>query len=204
MTIGEHLNDVSVLGDGSVRVVWAADEDDSVNPQHDVFGSTLELPPPPPTEVSFAQFVVRDLRIRDSILCPNGVSLVAEFTPAAGTSPDATAEPVALRLTRPSAPSDFWPANAAMPINGFTPFSFGPTRFQTISGSERTRTGIEVFLIKPDAPGRGFAMTDLHSSPSPGDYSTVTVEFEIGSQVGRQTVQLVQTPPGSGRWVLRR
>ena len=203
-TIGEHLNDVTVLGDGSVRVVWAADEDESTNPLHDVFGSTFSLPPAAPTQVDFAQFVVRDMRVRDPIVCPNGVSVVAEFTPAPGTSPDATAEPVVLRLTRSAAPSDFWPANAAMPINGFTPFSVGPARFQLISTAESLRTRIEFFLIKPDSPGRGFAMTDPHSSPAAGDYSSVTVEFTIGNQVGRQAVQMIQMPPGSGRWVLQR
>jgi hypothetical protein len=29
-------------------------------------------------------------------------------------------------------------------------------------------------------------------------------EFEIGNQVGRQDVRLVQWPPASGRWVLLR
>jgi hypothetical protein len=49
-------------------------------------------------------------------------------------------------------------ANPALAPSGdavvweFTPFSFGPTRFQSISGAERRRTGIELFLIKPDAP----------------------------------------------------
>jgi hypothetical protein len=203
-TLGEQLSDVSVLADGSIRVVWAADEDASPTALHDVLGATITLPAVPPTQVSFAQFVVRDMRVRDPLVCPNGVSVVAEFTPAPGTTPNATSEPVTLRLTRAAAPSDFWPAGAAMPINGFTAFSVGSTRFQTISGSERTRTGIELFLIKPDAPGRGFAMTDPFSSPAGGDYGSVTVEFAIGSQVGRQTLQLVQVPPGSGRWVLPR
>jgi hypothetical protein len=201
-TIGEHLNDVDVLADGSVRVVWAAEEDSSLNAQHDVFATTFDLPPA--AEVDFARFVVRDLRIRDPIVCPNGVSVVAEFTPAPGTSPDATSEPVTLRLTRSTAPTDFWPAAVNMPVTGFTPFRFGLARFQSISAAESSRTGIEFFLIKPDAPGRGFAVTDPHSSPASGDYGSVTVEFAIGNQTGRQTVQLVQRPPGSGRWILLR
>ena len=40
--VGEHLNDVTVLCDGSVRVVWAADEDVTAT-NHDILASTFEL-----------------------------------------------------------------------------------------------------------------------------------------------------------------
>lgn len=42
-TIGEHLNDVSVLADGSVRVVWAADESETNQTQHDIFARTFPI-----------------------------------------------------------------------------------------------------------------------------------------------------------------
>ena len=45
-TLDEQLNDVTVLGDGSIRVVWAAHPDTSSD--HDIFAQTFNLPPPTP------------------------------------------------------------------------------------------------------------------------------------------------------------
>ena len=45
-TLDEQLNDVTVLGDGSIRVVWAAHPDTS--PDNDIFAQTFNLPPPTP------------------------------------------------------------------------------------------------------------------------------------------------------------
>jgi hypothetical protein len=46
-TVNEQLNDVTVLPDGSVRVVWSTDEDGP--DQRNVKGATFQLPHPPLT-----------------------------------------------------------------------------------------------------------------------------------------------------------
>ena len=48
--LDERLNDITVLSDGSIRVVWASRPDGS--PDHDVFAQTFSLPQlPPPSNI---------------------------------------------------------------------------------------------------------------------------------------------------------
>jgi len=53
-SLDEQLNDVAVLADGSIRVVWAARPDGSSD--HDIFAQTFTLPGAPPPGFSFAGF----------------------------------------------------------------------------------------------------------------------------------------------------
>ena len=48
--LDERLNDVTVLSDGSIRVVWAARPDGT--PDHDIYARTFTIPNPPPDDTT--------------------------------------------------------------------------------------------------------------------------------------------------------
>ncbi|MGQ0723137.1 MAG: hypothetical protein ACT4PE_16430 [Candidatus Eiseniibacteriota bacterium] len=127
----------------------------------------------------------------------------ADFALGAGTDGiDPATEAVWVRLSTPSG-GVFYPppANDFNPITGFDVHGTAPRRRWSISPDEKARTGIERFDIDEDPnDSGGVSLRDATANVPAGDYSTVDVEIIIGDDELTGTMQLVESPPGSGHW----
>jgi hypothetical protein len=94
-TVDESLNDVSVLPNGNVRVVWAADDD--VGGNHNVYGRTFSLPA---THV-FTAAVQQPINADGSSVFKAGKGVVpVKFSLAVDGSPTCTLPAATIALTR--------------------------------------------------------------------------------------------------------
>jgi len=94
-TVDEVLNDMSVLPDGSVRLVWAAA--DVLGSEHDVYARTFTLPSMAP----FTAMVQQPINVDGSSVfrASRGV-IPVKFTLAAGGSSTCTLPPATIAVTR--------------------------------------------------------------------------------------------------------
>ncbi len=143
-----------------------------------------------------------DLRIHD-VTSNDRLRFRADFALGAGTDGiDPAIEPVRVRLSTPAG-GVFYPSptNDFNPLTGFDAKGTAPRRRWSLSPGERARTGIERFDIDENADhSGGVSLRDAMTNVPAMDYSTVHVEIAIGDDELSGTVQLVESPPGSGRW----
>lgn len=146
-------------------------------------------------EVNLASFQVTQLQIRTRD-ANDKIKVNANFSPAAGQSPNPTTQPVAMTLTRGMDTEPFWPTAGVMPISGFT---FNGSDTYSIDSAEKARTGLQTFDIKN---GWSLQCVDTRAALALADYSQVLVRFQIGQSAGQQVVRMVENPVGSGNWQL--
>ena len=70
--VGDHLNDISVLDNGDVRVVWAADESSTNDAHHNVYATTFSIGTPTTLAVAPASGVAGESIRLSATLTSNG------------------------------------------------------------------------------------------------------------------------------------
>jgi hypothetical protein len=151
--------------------------------------------------LTFTRFRLRDT---DSV---DRIRFRADYALGSGSNGiDPAAEPVTIKLSTPGA-GQFYPSPDFNPLNGFDVHGRVPKRRWTLNDAERARTDIErlVFDEDPNNSG-GVFLRDFRTNLADFDYSTVNVEITIGTGAAPDrltgTANLVERPPGSGKWRL--
>jgi hypothetical protein len=94
-TVDEVLNDMSVLSDGSVRIVWAAA--DVLGVEHDVYARTFALPSRAPFTAMIQQPIDVD---GSSVFRASRGVIPVKFSLAVGGSSTCTLPPATIAVTR--------------------------------------------------------------------------------------------------------
>jgi hypothetical protein len=151
-----------------------------------------------PGMLTFTQLRIRDGESSDRL------RLRADFTLGIGADGiNPATEPVNIKLTTPSG-GQFYPPPSTNPITGFEVRGNPPRRRWSISELERARTGIERFDFD-EAPNNTGAVFFRDAMNVPAiDFSIVDVEIVVGDDRLTGRAELVENPPGSGTWRLRR
>lgn len=143
------------------------------------------------------------LRIRDTD-STDRLRFRADYALGTGTNGiDPTTEPVTIKLSTPS--GVFYEQT----LNGFVVNGKAPKRRWKLNDAERARTGIEQLLIDEDPGNSGsIFLRDVRTDFWDDYFGVVSAEIIIGAGSLADkltgTAQLVEIPPGSGKWRLDR